>query len=458
MVREETSSPPAGEVGDSSSTNGFMSASGEESTGKRRNDALARFPILTRLNLTSWKKASANDDKDAEASEVTLHDTLPPSTPAKTPPSRRRVICIRVCIIIAIFMVVFSIIFIPIFIHVLLPKLIQDNFANSQMSTDALVFTEISVHNISQESVLFSFAANIKGVSIPFNIPFDMKPPSDWNIASLYNDPVIDQGADKSWKTMMSSKKVPAELKIRDGKANLGARYITLDIPRNGSALAAFVAGLSQVFAANDAEVVPKMLLEIVAGFKFGLVDIKPIPLSRVIDVGQLLLASGFLSDAPNQPQSNAPATTLTPLPLKVLSTGAISSGLKFDLAAGLPIGIHLTNITFDLALDANSLARCSVPLLKITPGDLSITIPMSITINTMGSLNAILAQASLFMGARNIGVTALSALNENGERVGWLDRVLGDVDFMIPLSRLRGVVSTVLVNWILSLLRISVM
>ncbi|KAI8847920.1 hypothetical protein BC829DRAFT_395010 [Chytridium lagenaria] len=202
------------------------------------------------------------------------------------------------------------------------------------------------------------------------------------------------------------------------------------------------------------------MKVGITAAFKLGLLDIRTLPLERVINVGELLLASGFLSPTPTSGSSSSSteaAVSVSPLPISLLSNGAIASGLKLGIPPpGSPVGIHLRNVVFDLVLDQNTLAKCFIPRLDVTAGDLDMTIPLNITVNTLGSINALFAQVNIFSGQKNLGMKSVSALNENGQRVAWLDRGLERVHFKVPLDRLRSAVSAVLTKWILDLLSAS--
>ncbi|KAJ3098433.1 hypothetical protein HDU97_004017 [Phlyctochytrium planicorne] len=358
--------------------------------------------------------------------------------------SRQKTLCIRICIIVSIAMILFAIIFIPIFITVLLPKLIQDSFANSNLGSSSLAFTEISIHNISEGSALFSMAAKLGGVNIPLNLPFEMTKNSDWSLADYYNDPVTDKNGEKTWKSMFDVKDIPADFYLHNGQGNIGVRNATLNVG-NGAALAEFVGGISKVFVKQDASVVPLFRVGIFSGFKVGALNVKPIPVERVINIGDILLASASSSSSPSVP--------LTTLPLKVQNNGVIASGIKIAISGpGSPVGLHLTSIGFNLQIDSNTIARVTVPTFSVTAGDPDVTIPMNIAINPIGSLNAILAQVNIFGGSKSIGANEMTAKNENGESVGWLDQVLSKVEFRIPFSKLKGNASVVLTNWLLSL------
>ncbi|KAI8848679.1 hypothetical protein BC829DRAFT_473784 [Chytridium lagenaria] len=152
------------------------------------------------------------------------------------------------------------------------------------------------------------------------------------------HDPVIDSNG-TILETSLVVLQVPADLSIPVEGAQQWISIIGI------------WGGAFEVFAANDANVVPKMKVGIAAGFKW-LVRHSDLPLERVINVGELLLASGFVSH-----------TTL-------------GSSSSLTEAAGSPVGIHLRDVMFDLVVDQNTLAKCFIPRLDVTAGDIDLTIP----------------------------------------------------------------------------------
>ncbi|KAJ3098555.1 Rab GTPase-activating protein 1 [Phlyctochytrium planicorne] len=387
--------------------------------------------------LTGRSNSTLNEeDKEHEQQQQQQHQNKDSRSPSVK--ERRRALCIRICIIVSIVMVLFAIIFLPLFFIVLLPKLIQDSFAHQSLGDSSLTFTEISIHNISEGSALFSFGAKLGGVNIPFNLPFEMTKNSDWALADYYNDPVTDKNGDKTWKSMFDAKNIAADFYLHNGRGDIGVRNITLNIG-NGAALGAFVGGISRVFIKRDASVVPLFRVNIFTGFKVGAINVKPIPVERVINIGEILLASGFLGEKGIE-VANAPAVPLSTLPLKVQPNGVIGTGIKIYLnSPGSPVGLHLNEIGFNLQIDSNTLARVTIPSFSVTAGDLEITIPMDFAISPIGSINAVLAQANIFGGAKTIGATSVSARNEHNQSVAWLDQVLSQVEFRVPLDKIKG-------------------
>ncbi|KAJ3096072.1 hypothetical protein HDU96_000888 [Phlyctochytrium bullatum] len=402
--------------------------------------------FMTASNSSGGKLKSLFKREKADSAS-TVHDEATPverdAKPALTDDERRRrrrTICIRVCVIISVLFLVFAAIFIPIFCLVLIPQLIQSNFANTELSRSGgesgFVLQSIAFESFDNSSMVVSFGAKINGISIPFNIPVDLKRPSDWGVDGLTND-ASDPDIRPTWKNMAKAPETQAEFYIRDGKGTLDAKQMRINIPKNGTVLSDFGAGITQVFAANDPNIVPKLSLQIVAGFKVGLLHVRTIPLNRVLDVGQLLLNSGFLS---NSPSSSTPAPNQP-----TVST--------INVPSGSPVGLHLSRIAFDLVADNNVIARVRVSRLNITVGDNTVDIPMSVDLNLGGTVNALIGQGSLLLGGlRTLGLKNVSALTGDGRSVVWLDNVLRKVDFRVPLSKLTSAASSVLSQWILSL------
>ncbi|KAJ3143893.1 hypothetical protein HK101_002975 [Irineochytrium annulatum] len=338
------------------------------------------------------------------------------------------------------------VIIIPVFIKVIIPWMITDGFAHgTSKSASPIQVQVVGLSNFTAAGATGNFSAYANGVGVPLNIPIHMMPGSYWNFRVLE---AANGSQPAGWTDMVTMGDYVGDAWIRDNVVSTTSSGFDIAVAGGGKALAALVAGLSQVFI-KGASAVPTMNINIIADFMVGSLFYPKLNLARSVNIGEWLTVATFTGPTTG-PTANVQASSFAFQP-----DGSILTGLSINLppTTPTPLGFNLTQIKFNLTLDERTLARCTIPRLAFTAGDTRLIIPLlfhPVAANKTLSVEDG-ALVAIYGSAKYIGANAVSALDENGTAVPWLDEVAAAIDFQFPRSDLEAASNTVVGSWIIS-------
>ncbi|KAJ3102455.1 hypothetical protein HDU97_000537 [Phlyctochytrium planicorne] len=378
---------------------------------------------------------------------------------------RKRRCLVRTCIGIVVAFLVISVIMIPVLLKVIIPWMVKDSFANGNLGD--FIVSEVSFLDYTEVGATANFTGYLNNVNVPLNIPVSLSNGSKWTMETYIPD---QNSTERKWVDMLRVNEYTGDVVVLNKKMSTSAKGFSVEVLEGGWPLAAFVEGLSRLFAVKAGEVVPLMALNIEGLVNVGTLKYEGLQLRRVFDLGRSFTANDLTRPGPGP----MPAITAQDF---TLNEGKIKTGLRIilDDSQPTPLGFHFRNIGFNLTLDGRSLAYCMIPELLFESGSTTLNIPLEFfsyappknssatstsapgsapTPNTQSITDNIqvVLQGFDYQNSKLIGATNVTIKDAKGKDVPWLTLVASRINFEYPLSELKGASGSVVATWILGI------
>ncbi|KAJ3219442.1 hypothetical protein HDU67_001273 [Dinochytrium kinnereticum] len=438
----------------------------------------------------------------------------------------------RACLFALIFFVVSTAIITPIMFKILIPKLISDGFsAGTGMSTRMFTMTRLSLLQILNEeipqpaseiSTNMAHVSNMSSISraggadfdigmwntgyeVPLGIPVSVLGPSTWTM-SIARDYATSSGKSPMYPPIDVSKVedggwfpvsivyLPGNLDIQSGNLTISMDRAQLRVPQgppptSAQALEAFpssgergkvfplgisfVRGVCRCVMSGDSRDVPRVLIEAKPDFKIGPLLFPGISVSRVFDIGRLMVDSGFtFTHSKSTASSGAEdlGVTMTVTNLTSAEKNVIMAGVSLQLKEPSPFDMTFRNLFLRLNISTTPIATITIPEISSRLGDKNINfslifrpIPPSARNTTSSNNSTILPSNTLLTTFSTLlftpssdwvlGIDSVTILNERGFRDEWVAELLDEVWLQFPFRVLGGETGLQAGVWIMKIL-----